>query len=75
MAVAVVFTMLGLHSDIEAIGRRRNRVLRKGSGVSGVVWETKSPREMNNSNNNSNRGGIGGIIGSVINRNKTQRRT
>ena len=74
MAVAVVFTMLGLHAILRRLDAPKPS-FKKGKRVSGVVWETKSPREMNNSNNNSNRGGIGGIIGSVINRNKTQRRT
>ena len=69
MAVAVVFTMLGLQR-IET--KRRNRVLRERVSAS---CGRQNRREMNNSNNNSNRGGIGGIIGSVINRNKTQRRT
>ena len=70
MAVAVVFTMLGLHAILLRLDAPKPT--KSGKRISGVVWETKSPREMNNSNN---RGGIGGIIGSLINRNKTQRRT
>ena len=70
MAVAVVFTMLGLHAILLRLDAPKPT--KSGKRISGVVWETKSPREMNNANN---RGGIGGIIGSLINRNKTQRRT
>ena len=71
MAVAVVFTILGLHAILRRLDAPKP-TKRNGKRISGVVWETKSPREMNNANN---RGGIGGIIGSLINRNKTQRRT
>ena len=70
MAVAVVFTMLGLHAILLRLDAPKPT--KSGKRISGVVWETKSPREMNNANN---RGGIGGIIGSLINRNKTQQRT
>lgn len=70
MAVAVVFTMLGLHAILLRLDAPKPT--KSGKRISGIVWETKSPREMNNANN---RGGIGGIIGSLINRNKAQRRT
>ena len=70
MAVAVVFTMLGLHAILLRLDAPKPT--KSGKRISGVVWETKSPREMNNANN---RGGIGRIIGSLINRNKAQWRT
>ena len=71
MAGEVVVARWGLPAMRRRLGGPK-QTKRNGKRRAGVGWETKSPREMNNANN---RGGIGGIIGSLINRNKTQRRT